>query len=561
MRSIGPFILSLVWLASCDQPAATQHEEEQPADGIVALDARSQLKRLSVDLRGVHPTEVELQAIEANPELYEQFVDRYLHDPRFLDRMDELFNYKYLTRTGETFFEMDDAYLRGLDEDVVAASIDDEPLKLVRHIIENDRPYTEVVTAQYTMADPITAWMWNIETPENSTGWVEGHYKDGRPERGVLTMTTMWGRYPSAGVNANRHRANNISRILLCDDYLARPVSFSRTQIDALTSGNPEDVIRDTPTCQSCHNSLDPLSAHFFGFWWEVDGDFREQTTYRPEDEEMWRDMSGKPPGYYGRPTTGIEELADQLAGDTRFTDCAVKTVFEGITQRDTDAEDWSELATHKAAFQSSDLVVRPLVKSIVMSREYRAGGTNAPEGVELDETKLDALVTVKQATPAQLASIIEEKTGYRWSFDGKDGLTSTATGLVVLGGGIDSRYVTVPSHDPSVGIVFIQERLAQAAAHHVAEHDLDEDRTDDAILLSFVTVNDTPETAPELFDAQIKDLYLNITGQALEGEDPEEVAALITLWKQLYSVEASPKQAWAGVVSVVLRDPAVLFY
>jgi len=552
-------ILTLALLGAALVGCQPADDPEQPADGIVLLSPQ-QLTRLSVDLRGIHPSEAELEQIDTDPLLYEDFVDRYLKDDRFLDRMEDVWNLRFLTRTGDLYNieSFDDSILRGVPEEVVADEIAEEPLQLVRQIIADDRPYTDVVLADYTMADPEVAWVWGIDIPDTSqgAGWQPGHYHDGRAEAGILTMTTTWTRFPSAGVNHNRHRANQLSRLLLCEDYLARPVSFSRTQIDALVSGDPEDVIRDTQTCQSCHNSLDPLAANFFGFWWEQDGDFRQQTTYRPEDEDLWREFAQKAPGFYGRPTHGIRELAEEVASDERFDECAVKTVFEGLTQRDTDDSDWTELYRHQAVFDDAGMVVRPLVKSIVMSHEYRAKDVTD----DADPALVDKLVTVKQADPAQLAGIIADKTGYRWKFDGRDGLTTNDLGLQVLGGGIDSRYVTVPSHDPSVGIVFIQKRLAEAAGWHVAEHDLDPDRADDAILLKSVNRNDTPESNPTAFDAQIRDLYLQITGEPL-ADDATEPADLEVLWKQLYSVEASPEQAWAGVVAMVLRDPRVLFY
>jgi len=42
-------------------------------------------------------------------------------------------------------------------------------------------------------------------------------------------------RYPSMGGNANRHRANAVSRTLLCDDYLARPIVLNRPAVDPLS--------------------------------------------------------------------------------------------------------------------------------------------------------------------------------------------------------------------------------------------------------------------------------------------------------------------------------------
>ncbi len=543
-------LLFLVVLAACapEPPPGTSTTE-----GVELLAPRRQLIRLSIDLRGVRPSEEALRAIEEDPSRYDAFVDQYLHDPRFGDRMEALFNGTFLTRTGETFFDPSEAGLGGVDRRRLARSLGDEPLKLVRHVIEADLPWSEVVLADYTMADEAVARMWGLPYPDDATGWVQTAYDDGRPMAGVLSSTTLWTRYPSAGANGNRHRANTVSRILLCDDYLARPVSFSRTQIDALVSGDPEDVIRDTPACQSCHSSLDPLSSHFFGFWWEIDGDLVDQTTYRPEDEPLWREVSGKSPGYFGLPTTDLRELAHALAQDDRFYTCATKTVFEGLTQRQLDPDDWSELAVHRAAFDEGGTRIRALVRSIVRSDTYRAGVVTAPG--------LDARVpTIKLVSPDVLSQVVADATDYRWTLQGADALALNERGLAVLSGGIDGRSVTSPSHDPSVGLVLVQERLAQAAGWHVAAHDLAAGREADPILLHLVAPTDTPESAPEAFDAQIRTLYLDITGLPLPDDAPEP-AELAALWARLYSVNRSPVAAWAGVVSVVLRDPTVIFY
>jgi len=340
----------------------------------------------------------------------------------------------------------------------------------------------------------------------------------------------------------------------MCDDYLARPVSFSRSQIDALTNGDPEEVIRNSPSCQSCHSSMDPLAAHFFGFWWELEEETLENyTTYRPEDELIWQDYADKAPGWQGTPTANLEDLGERISEDPRFVSCAVETVFEGMTQRIASDLDWSELAVHEDAFVDSHLNIRELVRSIVLSEQYRAAHAWEPELSE-------RLPTVKQVSPAQLATIIEAKTGYRWSVGGVDAMTTPVIGLPVLAGGVDSVYVRSPNYDPSVGVVFVQERLAQSAGWHVAAHDLDPDREGEAILLQYVNADMRPDTDEEAFRAQIEHLYLHITGIPLEQDD-EQVGLLLTVWRQLYSIEGDPDAAWAGIVSIVLRDPRVILY
>lgn len=539
----GLFVLAPVFLAAC--------ETEEPRPDVETLDARGQLIRLSVDLRGVHPTEAELQAIESNPALYDEFVDRYLEDPRFVERVKEIFNLRYLTRNGDAYYDPAEAGL-ALSETTVADAVAEEPLALLGYIVENDLPFTEMVLADYTMANAITAAMWGIDLSEDSDGWVKGTYKDGRPMAGLLSMQTIWERYPSMGGNANRHRANAVARMLLCDDYLTRPIVLNRAAVDQLTI-DPEDAIQGE-TCQSCHSTLDPLSAHFFGFYHtEEPMDLKEGRTYQPENEQVWREYSGKEPGYFGIPTGGLRELAVALADDPRMHQCAVQTVFEGLNQRTLTDDDWTEFQYFTERFESNGLKLKDLVRDMVTTDYYKAASVR-------DDALDERLSTVKTASPAQLASIFEGITGYRWSFSGRDGLTTNDIGLPVLAGGIDSNTVKVPAYEPGVGLVFVQERLAQAAAATVAAHDLDPDRTDDAALLAYVTINDTPESNAEAFDAQIRYLYLKATGRPLAA-DATEPAALTAMWKEVYSVSGSAEDAWAAVLSGVLRDPEILFY
>jgi hypothetical protein len=494
----------------------------------------------------VHPTPAELEAIQADPSLYEDFADRWLDDPRLLPRMREVFNQRYLTVTGATYGH---AY-PGASGAQVAAAVAEEPLRLIERIIDQDLPYSEVVTADYTMANSLLAAMWDLDRADGSE-WAPARYTDGRVHAGVLSMSSVWLRYPSMGGNANRHRANALSKMLLCDDYLSRPIVLNRAAVDQLTV-DPETAISTNDTCQSCHSTLDPLSAHFFGFFYYEDDD-GDASMYRPENEPAWMEYAGDAPAYYGVPTASMAELGQRITEDPRFVDCAVTTVWEGLTQRRLTDADWEEIQRHRAVFEDSGLTVKPLVKSVVMSREYRAAEI-------ADEALAERLPTVRMASPAQLESIVMDLTGYRWTFGGLPGLSNHGMGLPVLTGGVDGINVTQRGYEASVGGVFVQERLAWSAAWSVASHDLDPGRTDEAILLAYVKRDDSPDTAAAAFDAQIRALYERVTGIPLPI-DATEPADLMVLWRQLHSVEGSSEAAWAGVLSAVLRDPLVLHY
>jgi hypothetical protein len=509
---------------------------------LILLPPREQLIRLSVDLRGVHPTPAELAAIETSPDLYEDFVDRYLEDPRFVTRVREVVDERLLLTTGDTY---------GF-EGVSAQDIAGEALALVGRIVEQDLSWSELVTADYTMGNPALATAFGLDYPLGGMGWQPAKYDDGRQHAGLLSMSSIWLRYPSAGGNANRHRANAVSKMFLCDDYLSRPVVLNRSAVDQLTI-DPEDAVSTNEACQSCHSTLDPLAAHFFGYFGDDDDTMDAAVFYQPEVEEAWREYSGRSPAYYGVPTVNMAELGQAIASDGRFIDCGTQTFFEGFTQRTLVDADWTEFQAYRQAFVDGDLQVRPLVRVIVTSDTYKALSTT-------DEDLRERLATVRTASPTQLASIIEDITGYRWTFGGIDGLTEHDLGLPGLTGGVDGKFLTERSYEPGVGALFVQERLAWSAGWNVATHDLDPGRTDDAVLLGFVTIDDRPDSAADAFSGQIRSLYEAATGLPMESDDAR-IDSLVTLWRQVYSVDADPVVAWAAILTAVLRDPRVLTY
>ncbi len=509
---------------------------------LVLLSPREQLIRLSVDLRGVHPSAAELDAIDTTPELYDDFVERYLEDPRFVGRVQEVVDQRLLLSTGDTYGVMG----------VSAEDIAGEALALVARVVEHDLAWSELVTADYTMSNAALADAFLLDYPAGANTWQPAHYTDGRSHAGLLSMSSIWLRYPSAGGNANRHRANAVSKMLLCEDFLSRPVVLNRAAVDQLVI-DPEDAVASNASCMACHSTLDPLSAHFFGFFSSDDDDDLAAVYYEPEEEQGWRDYHGRSPSWYGVPTANLAELGGLLAEDGRFIDCGTQTFFEGFTQRTSRASDWTEFQGYRQAFVDGGLKVRPLVRALVTSDTYKAMGTDDP-------VLADNLSAVRLVSPAQLASIIEGLTGYRWTFGGADGLTRHNLGLPGLAGGVDGRFLTERSYEPGIGLVFVQERLAWSAAHHVVQHDLDPGRTADAILLPYVTIEDRPTADPELFETQIAALIEAATGLPV-AEDDGRPAALVTLWSQIYSIEADPQAAWSAVVAGVLRDPRILTY
>jgi hypothetical protein len=529
--------------------AACAAEDAAPPEGIVPLEPVELLTRASLDLRGVRPTVAEIEAVEADPSALEPTIETFYDDPRFETRVADLFAEVFLTRT-ESYLVSFEAY--DLDAFVFAdvlRSIGDEPLRVVGYVAAHDLPITDLVTADWTMADERLAAMWPLDYPAGATGWRQARYTDGRPAAGLLASNALWWRYQSTASNANRKRANTASRIFLCHDYLVRPIEFDRN-VNLLDETAIADALRTDPGCLNCHTSLDPLAAYFFGFWW-YEAASSEIASYHPSRERHWEEVLGTPPAYYGTPGSSLADLGRSIAADNRFPECLVQHVTELLLRRDTTLLDANDLTLHREALLDGGLTLSSLFRSVIASPAYRAATDAGLPGTQ---------VPLKMATPALLGTQIEDLTGFTWkNTSGGDLLQTDAMGFLTLAGGADGVYAVENSTAPNTTLLLVQERLAEAAADFVTRNDAAAD-PGEARLFDLVTFEETPETGAAAMTTQIRHLHLRLFGRRVAPDGPE-VTSNLALWSDLYAVDGDPVRAWSGLLSALLRDPDLLFY
>ena len=474
-------------------------------------------------------------------------IDQFLEDERFGTRVADLFSEVYLTRSEDFGAIQFGAFdLSGIPFAQVLESVGDEPLRVLGEIANEDLPITELVTADWTMANHVLARMYPLDYPANATGWRRAHYTDGRPPAGVLSTTGMWWRYQSTNSNANRKRANAASRILLCHDYLTRPIDFDRN-VNLLDEQAVTEAIDTNPGCVNCHVSLDPLASYFFGFWW-FQPTATEVSTYHPSRERYWQDYLTKPPAYYGDPGSSLADLGRSIAADNRFPECMVEHVTELLLRRDAELLDFQSMTEHREALIQGDLTLRPLFRSVMHSPEYRAATDDGLPGTQ---------VPLKMATPGLLASQVRDLTGFDWeSQGGADLMLTDRQGFLTLAGGADGYYSVKNSTSPNTTLLLVQERLAEAAADYAVQQAI----AGSSDLLEGLDLDATPETGREALVATIQRLHLRIFGNRVADDGPE-VEANLGLWSDLYALEGRTDRAWAGLVSALLRDPDFLFY
>ena len=551
-RSSALAALVTLWAAGCGQTTKPPGGEPDTAASEAEKDrAVALLSRLSLDLAGHRPTLADLRAVEADPRALDAIVDGYLTSPDFGMVYAERQAGVWLTPLNEADF--DQAAYPMEDELAVLRAFGEEPLRILAEIADHDLPYTDLVMADWTMANDFLARHYPTDYPEGAEGWRRVQWTDGRPAAGVLATNGFYWRYDSTQANANRGRANAVSRILTCRDYLDSVIEGDR-DLNLLDEEAVNNALRTDAACVTCHASLDPVAAYFWGFYNHFSFSPAEQSSYHAEREPLWQVYSGVAPGWYGAPGDGLRDLGYQIASDPRFIDCAVERAVEQLLDRPAHLADTEALVIHREAFIQGGLTLRALVGSVIEDPAYAAGLPGSADQLprDLDPARTPGL---RQMRSTQLGRTLEDLTGFRLVEGGLDVLHTDLYGLRSLSGGLGPAWDAEQVVEPTTTGVLVQRRLAEAAAAVAVAADL---RSDTPRLLPPAAASMQAD-APALGSALV-DLHLRLHGKRHTPSDPE-IESLVALYAEVMSLTEDTSVAWTAVLTAMLRDPDFLMY
>lgn len=533
-------ILALL-LAACD-PAPEASEQTV----LVPLEAPRLARRLSIDLRGELPSAAELE-VAREPGGIDVLTERWLADPAFEDHLAELVAEEWLLRLDTLRVDTEEFQLEPDEGYAFTRAFGDEPARLFAHVAAEDQPFTNLVTTDVTMANDLLLELAPMEAldPTSTAEWKQARYTDGRPANGVLATSGLWLRYHTTIFNYNRGRASTLARLLLCYDFPARPVLFTDIA-DESTAGLAAAVTTE-PGCVACHASLDPLAGTLFGFWPGEDLDGRELIGYFPEREQLGESFTGAAPAYWGTPVVAANQLGPLVAGDPRFPVCMARRAAERLLDRPTDDGD------NVLVYAARDALVaewhyKDALRYLMASPEYRAGAMTSAAS----EEERDRVHPLRRMTPNTLSRAVESLTGFRWEYEGSDMLDSDLVGLRSLAGGADGETVRRPYLDPTASRSLVIRRLAQAAGGWVVRADLGLESS--ARRLVGRTVEDPTLVEPDSpeFERELAGIVLAALATELRATETE---ALRELYREVRA-DTDGIEAWATVVSVILRDP-----
>lgn len=533
-------------------------DEVTEEGGLLLADPQATLRKAALRLVGRLPTAGELDAVDEAS--LGDAVDALLDEPAFGERMVEIWNDVLLTDrylSGSTALALLDADRypqrywwegwegaeRNARRDCSNDAIAREPLALLARIVAEDRPFTDLVTADTTVVNECSAYVYGLRAsapdPDDPDTWALREARLDTPSAGVLTTAAFLGRYPSTPTNRNRHRARVVLDRFLATDILAtadRPVN---------SDSSVHNPTLNDPACTVCHATLDPIAGTF--------QNRSDSGRYEPPEDGWYAEMA--PPGLDGadlpaaRRDEALAWLGAGIAQDPRFPLAVARTLFVGLTGQPLLRDDPDDAVGHDAwllqeAFLdtlATEMVdagfdLKAGVRALVLSRWFRAVGDDGAS-----EATLRTAGTFAWATPEELDRRIEAIVGRPWAST-STGARYLQTTWRLLYGGIDSDGTTRRLRTPNGVFDGIARRMAMDVACLTTARELAWPAADRR-LLPRIEAGWTPQT-PEGFDvpeveAAIRDQLVFLFQQVL-GErhtpDDVEIEAAYSLWHDAWT-------------------------
>lgn len=531
-----------------------------------ALSPEASAARVSLALRGVRPTPEDHERVDGSRATLRSLAHEWAESDEFLATMRDLHAQDWWLRVEEFGSPPAIGQVAWSNQEDLRHSQAEEAAQLVAEVIASGRPYTEIVTADYTMANAVLADAYGLDFDPSGPEWQRSSYLDGRPAAGVLSTNGLWLRHFAGEANANRSRAAFVEWGLLCLDSADRLVSGDFP--DPTDDEAVADAVNHEAACVSCHQSLDPIASHFFGFRrhifpFNIRDAFEEGceddaaldcyplTMYEPWEVGAWEERGLRPPSYFGLESGHLASLGQHIAEDPRFVDCTLERFWRYLAQSPIEEVSDQERLFWREEFIASGMDARELAVSMVTSDRF----LSPPEG---------GGVRTQALRPEQLARVLEDVAGFEWridmSFEGCEGFSSGCLGQMprllgndrgfrMLGGGVDGWRVLSPTHDWTPSKTLVHTLAAEAAADHVVTQDFAVPAGERRLLGGIeAEAQDGPAVR-----AQIDQIYKRVLGVDLEEE---ALGELEDIWHGAVARDGDPAHGWRVVISAILQDP-----
>ncbi len=487
-----------------------------------------------------------------------------------------------------------------------AREVPQEPLELLRFIVAGERPYSEIVTADYTMVNPLLARAYDavlldgpFVDPTDLDEWRRGRIPVASPRTslpyphsGVLTQLAWLYRFPTTATNRNRHRAKVLYQQFLGVDLEA----LAQRVLD--DSGVFLVPTMENPNCTVCHNVMDPIAGAFQN--WGENNHYREHSSsdsslasayrssryplnangerYYQAGDRWYRDVlapgfdgTAMPGGYSGHDAS-LRWLAQEIVLDPRFAKGTVHFWYEGLFGRKPLAMPFDEadpaFTAKLRAYNLQDAIfdqvaeafrndqgngaynLKDMLVELVLSPWFRAetvADLTDERRIELAELGMGRLLT-----PEQLNRKLAAVTGTAWPrFD------NPSDRYFLIYGGFDGNALTTRNSEINSLLNAVVDRIGNELGCGIVQSDFTATQAN-RLLFPLVEATDTPDnTAAEARIRQnLQHLYAHVLGETV-ATDSAEVGQSLALFREVWNGRNTPAGTNVGcTLASSNRDP-----
>jgi len=628
-----PHAILLAMIDRIDAPVTCPGVEPPPptpvTQGVTLMSPYQTLRKASLELAGRPPTAAEIMRADTDGEAaLPALIQGFMAEPAFYERLREIFADVFLTdgflyaNRGDTnqnrlisttnfpprYLQMDGMEdwewahtRRGVRTGDALAR---EPVEMVVHAVQNDRPISEILTARYRLLNAYSAKLLGvpfrgvpaamIDTTNadpldfeevNSVPTINESGSDSE-YAGILSTTAFLGRYPNTPTNFNRKRARMIYKYFLDFDIMKLASRIDAAAVDL--SANPT---RNNMQCTGCHSQIDPLAGAMMN--WTQCGYEDGPRYFGPLQKDRVCDHNGWvspmimfPPGTGPGVAAVIPEaswrqsgqvLAASIAARPEFARAMVTHLVIGLLNRpllatpgDTNAPGYAsiivavaaeqdELTRLTTAFVAGGLRVKPLIEAIVLSPAFRAANADLEGRVELIGLGGGSMTipeSLDRRITATLGFVFQEPAVSPGHDQAGQRYLLRRTELKTLYGGADGTFdgVKARQRTPSSLSARISQRMALMMSCIATPRDLDKPAAQRK-LFPYVTATLVPNgnaadatQAPILQNIQF--LHERFLGERLAVDDPEILAT--------YRLLSESQAEGAGLVRARTVDDAL---
>ena len=599
--------------------------------GLSLLSPSATINKAAVQLLGRYGSSSELAAATSDINSIDPIVTTMMNDPKFYDQAMSWFNdYWFVSSVG--FRHSRNAIIQGmiptadynqyftypitnpktgvLDywgnySDYGIESVAREPLQMVAHLLQNDRPFTEILTAKYRLVNRPLAKILKIDeatlgfklSATDISEWVEAQSPLVNVQyAGILTTQSFLTTYGNTGTNRYRHMAKNVLKLFTNFDVMAISgrVDLSSVNMAAYPWHN-------NAQCTGCHRYIDPVAGWFamesncsvnfvpmyfrgpYGTWQDgchttgdsvFNGWFNSTDMFSPATNPASIDASV--------PSTGIIAPADyshaleigaaSLVKSDGFAVAITTQVFTKVTRykdptTNPEFTDPNVLASANSNYKStirnlansfiqSNFNLKKLIIGIMKTPYFRAQDAVAANPLyagigpkllppEITKVKINAAFGLPWGAWGGLL-LDDASSDYGFSLNGNN---LDSEGYQVFAGGIDAANIKTRLDGAGAVSLSVYKNMAyQMSCFRTAA---DFGKSNRSTRLLFPYVDGTTDIAAAANKAAVMQnvqyLYSRIIGQTLPADDPEIVAAYNFLMDVYTTGQAGVK---AGTIS-----------